>query len=479
MPRVRTSSARELLLPLDRAASAPLHRQLEHGLRGAIRDGRLPGGTALPSTRTLAADLGISRGIAVEAYEQLIAEGYLTSRPGGATRVADRVVPAHRERRGPEPVGYRFDFRPGRPEVGEFPRSTWLRSLRRVLADAPADRLGYLDGYGVPELRIALAGYLNRVRGTATEPADIIIATGFAQALRLIARVLHDRGARRVAVEDPSDPEYRATIDEAGLVPVGVPVDEDGLIVDRLADRHVDAVVVTAAHQYPTGAVLSPARRSALVDWARTHDAFIIEDDYDAEFRYDREPIGALQGLSPDRVLYTGTASKVLAPGLRLGWIVAPAALTDGLAAAKQRADMGSAALDQLAFADFLGHGELDHHLRHMRALYRRRRDILLAALAVHLPDLRPVGAAAGLHVLAWLPDEIDEARLVERAANAGIALGALAARRIAPGPGGLIFGYGIIADGAIEPGVRELAAIRRELDGEREGERDAGERRP
>ncbi len=460
MARVRTSSGLELLLPLDRDSTVPLHRQLELALRGAIRDGRLEAGGLLPSSRGLAAQLGVSRGIIVEAYEQLLAEGYLASRPGGATRVARTAGRPSRPAAVLEPDAYAFDFRPGRPDVTAFPRATWLRSLRRALTDAPSERLGYLAGSGVPELRMALASYLNRVRGTAADPADVVIAAGFAQALGLIVRVLRARGARRVAVEDPSDPDYRATIGEAGLDAVGVPVDASGLVVDRLRDARADAVVVTAAHQYPTGVVMTPERRAALVAWAERQRAFIIEDDYDAEFRYDREPIGAIQGLAPDRVIYTGTASKVLAPGLRLGWIVPPPDLVDALTAAKQRADMGSAALDQLAFADLLDHGELDHHLRRMRPVYRDRRDALLDALARQLPELRPTGAAAGLHVLAWLPGDVDEDALIAAAAGAGIAVGGLTPRRIAPGPAGLIFGYGAIAEGSIQPGVERLAGI-------------------
>ena len=289
---------------------------------------------------------------------------------------------------------------------------------------------------------------------------DVVICSGFAQGLALTARAMRARGARVVAVEDPSDPEYRATLAAAGLDAVGVPVDEHGLRVDLLERLDVDGVVVTAAHQYPTGGVLPPDRRAALADWAARAGALIIEDDYDAEFRYDREPVGAIQGLCRDVVVYAGSASKVLAPGLRLGWLLSPPALTRSLIEGKQAADMGSPALDQLAFADVLERGELDHHLRRMRPIYRGRRDALLAALARHLPDLRPGGAAAGLHVLAWLPDDVDEAAVVEAAAEAGIALGGLAARRIAPGPGGLIFGYGVIAQASIEPGIARLAGI-------------------
>ncbi len=460
MARTRTSSPLELLVPLDRDSPRPLHGQLEQALRGAIQDGRLPAATALPSTRALATQLGVSRGIVVEAYEQLVAEGYLQSRPGGATRVARAAATKPVRRPVVDEPRPEFDFRPGRPDVSAFPRAVWLRSLRRALATAPSDRLSYLGGNGVPELRTALATYLNRARGTAADPADVVICTGFAQGLALAARAMRAGGARVIAVEDPSDPEYRVTLRSAGLESVAIPVDEHGIRVDVLEDLDVDGVVITAAHQYPTGAVLPPDRRARLVDWAARRGAVIVEDDYDAEFRYDREPIGAIQGLSPDRVIYAGSASKILAPGLRLGWLIAPAAMTEALVAAKQAADMGSAALDQLAFADVLERGELDHHLRRMRPIYRGRRDALLRALARHLPDVRPVGAAAGLHVLAWLPDDVDEARVVDAAAAAGIALGSLAARRIEPGPGGLVFGYGVIAEGAIEPGVERLAGI-------------------
>jgi GntR family transcriptional regulator/MocR family aminotransferase len=460
MARSRTSSDLELLVALDRASRDPLHRQLERALRGAVRQGRLVPGSPLPSTRALAGQLAISRGIVVEAYEQLVAEGYLTSRPGGATTVARGAVAAAVPHDAPGLETYAFDFRPGRPDVTEFPRAVWLRSLRRVLAHAPSERLTYLQGRSVPEFATALATYLNRVRGTAAEPADVIAATGFAQGLALTLRALGASGVRRVAVEDPSDPEYRAAIHDAGLDWIAIPVDEAGLRVDRLVASEADAVVVTAAHQYPTGAVLSADRRQALLDWAVRRRATIVEDDYDAEFRYDREPIGALQGLAPDRVVYCGSASKILAPGLRLGWLVLPPALTEAVVARKQATDMGSAALDQLAFADVVERGELDHHLRRMRPIYRGRRDALLAALARHLPALRPAGASAGLHVLAWLPDGADEAAIVRDAAIAGIGIAGLATRRVEPGPAGLIFGYGAIVEGAIEAGVRRLAEV-------------------
>jgi GntR family transcriptional regulator/MocR family aminotransferase len=467
MARMRTSSALELLVPLDRDGPEPLHRQLEQGIREAVRSGRLSAGTVLPSTRALAVQLAISRGIVVEAYEQLGAEGYLATTPGGVTRVAimSRPPPA-RTRPAPATV-FDVDFRPGRPDLDLFPRETWLRSVRRALDTAPSQRLGYLDGRGMPELRGALADYLNRVRGTAADAESIVVCSGFAQGLKLVAQVLRDRGARRIAIEDPTQPESREDLRSIGLEVVHIPVDALGMRVEELDGARVQAAVLTAAHQYPTGGVLPPARRAALMAWAERRDGLVIEDDYDAEFRYDREPIGAMQGLSPDRVVYAGSASKILAPGLRLGWIVVPAELADRVAAAKKAADLGSPAIDQLAFADFLAHGELDRHLRRLRPIYRARRDVLLAALGRYLPELRPVGASAGLHLLAWLPPDLDEIEIIEAAGRSGIRLQGVGRRRAgafaAAGeewPGGLIFGYGTLGEQALEPAVERLAAV-------------------
>ncbi|HYI21743.1 MAG TPA: PLP-dependent aminotransferase family protein [Candidatus Limnocylindrales bacterium] len=457
----RTASAIELLVPLRRDSDVPLHRQLEQQLRDSVRSGRFAAESTLPSTRALAGQLGIARGVVVEAYEQLIAEGYLASRPGGSTRVARVPIVEQRLPTLSQRPQFEFDFRPGRPDLTEFPRSAWLRSLRRVLNETPATRLGYIDGRGMPELRAALSTYLNRARGTGASASEVVIATGFAQALQLLARTLRLRGARRIGIEDPWHPEYRAMVDEAGLQTVPIAVDDRGISVDALEAANVDAVVVTPAHQYPTGAVLPAERRAALIAWADRRDATIIEDDYDSEFRYDREPIGAMQGLCADRVAYVGTASKVLAPGLRLGWIVAPSRIAADVAHLKMAADHGSAALDQLALADFITRGELDRHLRRMRILYRRRRDVLLDAFERHLPQMQPCGASAGLHVLATLPDGIDESALVERAAHAGIGLVGLSSTRVNPdGPGGLVFGYGSVDERQIKDGVARIAGI-------------------
>jgi GntR family transcriptional regulator/MocR family aminotransferase len=335
MARSRTSSGLELLVTLDRAAAEPIHRQLAAQLRAGVRDGRLGADSPLPSSRALAAQLGVSRGVVVEAFEQLVAEGYLQAVPGGATRVAPGAVSAGGPTRSLELPSYPFDFRPGRPDVTAFPRAAWVRSLRRALAAAPADRLTYRSGAGLPELRIALAAYLNRVRGTAGAPADIVVASGFAQGLGLVARALAQGGGHTFALEDPFDPEYRAIVQAGGLEPVPIPVDEAGVRVDRIAASGVAGALVTAAHQYPTGVVLSPERRAALLAWAREAGTIVVEDDYDAEYRYDRAPIGALQGLAPGHVVFAGSASKTLAPGLRLGWLVAPPAFAERLTEVK------------------------------------------------------------------------------------------------------------------------------------------------
>jgi len=495
MARTRTSSIPELLLIVDREGPVALHRQLERGLQEAIRNGRLSAGAALPSTRSLADDLGLSRGVVVEAYEQLTAEGYLESRQGGKTRVAERAAqPAVSPRRVPARRGgmaplradatpgpadaarvpdedtilpshafnrLRYDFSYGRPDVTAFPRQAWLRSLRRVLNEAPAEDLSYLDGRGSVALREALAAYLNRVRATEAASGRMVITNGFAQAQRLVLQVLRAQGKRRIAMEDPGQADTRRAADLVGMEVVPIPVDEDGLIVDRLSAADVALCVLTPAHHFPTGAVLSAERRAALVRWARERDSLILEDDYDAEYRYDREPIGAIQGLAPESVLYAGSASKTLAPGLRLGWLVVPARFVEAFATAKFNYDRGSPSLEQLAFADFLTRGEFDRHLRRMRPIYRERRDALLRALARHLPEVRPTGASAGLHVLAWLPDGADEASIVARAAGRDVAVDGLASMRVAaPGPPALILGYARMTEREIHQGVAILAEV-------------------
>ncbi|WP_344239390.1 PLP-dependent aminotransferase family protein [Kribbella hippodromi] len=455
---MRTSSG-ELLVELHRDNGVPLHQQLESGLRTRIRSGLLRDGTVMPSTRALAQDLGLSRGVVVEAYQQLVAEGYLVSRAGGQTTVADIATlapsPATPAASGPP----RIDFRYSRPDVSQFPRAAWLRSVRRVLNETPYDSLAYLDGRGTIELRTSLADYLNRVRGTAARPENLLICNGFAQGSRLLLQVLVGLGRRRLALEDPSDNDLKDVARAAGMEVVGVPMLPSGIDVDALEQSGADVVLVTAAHQFPTGVVMSAETRAALVAWANRRDGLVIEDDYDAEYRYDREPIGAVQGLAPERVAYAGTASKTLAPGLRLGWLILPSWLVEPMTTAKLMDDRGSPVLDQLAFADFVARGEFDRHLRRMRPRYRLLRDTLIERLAARLPELEPVGVSAGLHVLTWLPDDLDEQAVQSAALERGLGVYGLAPYWDAgSGPAGLVFGYGSVARKDVVEGIDLLA---------------------
>jgi GntR family transcriptional regulator / MocR family aminotransferase len=455
-----TTNTIELLLAVSRGAGRPLSEQIEDQLRQAIRTGVLRAGTVLPSSRDLAGQLKVSRGVVVNAYRQLGAEGYLVARQGWRPRVSEAAAPAKAvqptETRAPQP---RFDFRPGIPDVSSFPRAAWLRSLRRALAAMPDADLGYGDPRGIEPLRAALADYLGRVRGVTADPARVVVTNGYAQALGIVCRVLVAAGAKKIAVEDPTHPEQRAIAARAGLEPVPIGVDDGGLRVDELARSDADAVIVTPAHQFPSGAVLSAERRAALLAWLRESDAFAIEDDYDAEYRYDRQPVGALQGLEAERIVYGGSVSKTLAPALRLGWLVVPARLLEAVVLEKRMADLSTAHVEQHAFADFLVRGELDRHLRGMRILYRRRRDALVGALAVGLPEAVVEGVAAGLHAAVRLPDGDDEQAILAEADRRRIALKTMHEHRLtstgqAPT---LVLGYSQSPEVTIRRGVREL----------------------
>jgi GntR family transcriptional regulator/MocR family aminotransferase len=460
----------ELLLSVTKGGSRTLGAQVEDQLRRAIQQGKLKAGTRVASTRDLARQLEVSRRVVVDAYAQLAAEGYLTLRQGARPRVSEVVAgfgeaaaqaaqaPAAAAAGGPDPPP-RFDFRPNAPDVSSFPRTAWLRSLREALAAMTDGDLGYGDPRGVEALRSALADYLGRVRGVVAEPDRVVVTSGYSQGQGIVCRALVRRGARRIAFENPSHPEQRRIAARAGLEVVPVAVDDAGLRVDELERAGVDAVALTPAHQHPTGAVLSGERRTALLAWLRRSGAVAIEDDYDAEYRYDRAAVGALQGLEPDRIVYAGSASKTLAPALRLGWLVVPHRLLATVADEKDLADCGTARIDQHAFARFLVRGELDRHLRRMRTRYRRRRDLLVEALAA-LPEATVRGIAAGLHATVELAADHDERAIVDRAHGRGIDLTTLHDFWIEPGSGPptLLLGYGQIPEHAIATAVDELA---------------------
>jgi GntR family transcriptional regulator / MocR family aminotransferase len=474
-----------LLVRLDRSASQPLSAQLEATLREAIRGGRLRAGERLPSSRELARALGVSRGMVQECYGQLLAEGYLTSRTGSATRVAGlsgrpagdqpAAGPAMVSPSPPPPGRHPWeppliaDFQPFVPDLSSFPRTDWAWAVKQACTQAAAADLGYGDPRGSSVLREVLAGYLRRVRAAAASPAQMIISTGCAQGINLVLRVLARQGrVSCVAFEDPgygsaqADETVRAAL-AMGIHVTYLPVDEQGLVVGELAASGAQAVVVTPAHQSPTGVVLSPARRQALTDWARRGSGYVIEDDYDSEFRYDKEPVGALQGLAPDRVFLLGTASKALAPAVRLGWVHAPAPLAPAVAAEKEMSDRGSCTLDQLALATLLTTGRYDRHLRRMRTVYAARRTALTDAFASHAPRVRLTGLAAGFHAVAPLPPGADETAVIDAARERRVGLHGIGAYRGNPdtaAPPALVVGFGNVGERAIEPAIAAVADL-------------------
>ncbi len=447
----------ELYLDLEHAHGATLRARLANALREGIRTGLLAPGTRLPASRALCAELGVSRGVVVDAYAQLTAEGYLRARQGAATTVtASGGSRAPSPLRSPAAPPITHDLSPFVPALAAFPRGAWRAALNRALRTAPDGRLGLPLAAGMPELREALASYLARSRGVRAAGDQVIVCNSLRQGLGLLWSALAADGAQGVAVEDPGWRGMAQTALDAGLGIVEIPVDEGGLVVSRLAaaQDQIDAVAVAPAHQYPSGAVMAPARREALVAWAQERSALIVEDDYDAEYRYDREPVGSLQGLAPQHVAYGGSASKSLAPGVRLAWLVVPPQLVDPMTALQIRRGGMPAALDQLALADLVERGELDRHLRRQRRRYRRQRDALLCALRTRLPEVEVQGAAAGLFMVLRLPSGVGEDAVVRRARAIGLAVEAGGGSQPA-----IVVGYANLAEAAIGVVVDALAA--------------------
>lgn len=480
------------------AADAPgrgLTTWLAAAVRAAVLEGRLATGTRLPPTRVLSRELGVARGVVVQAYQRLIDEGLVGARPGVGTVVLALDVPPHNgpgtgtgtgprnvrddvavaDARSPaeyavprlpvsaatdtEPV--ELDLSPGVPDLAAFPRAAWLRAERAVLRDLGAGDLGYGDPRGSARLRQVLAGWLATTRGVRADPDDIIVVAGVAQALALLARTLRARGTGTIGVEDPGSRGAREQLTHWGLSCVPIGVDQQGMRVDDLRRAGLDAAVLTPAHQFPTGVVLSPSRRRDLLGWARD-GRLVVEDDYDAEHRYDRAPVRALQAAAPDQVAHTGSTSKTLAPGMRLGWLVPPRRLHADLVAAKHASDLGSPAVPQLVLARLLATGAYDRHLRLVRARQRKRRDAVLAALARHLPEARVEGVAAGLHLLITLPGlagATDDTGLAAAVRRAGVLVHPLSWHRCRPGPPGLILGYAAHPPDRLHGAVRRMAA--------------------
>jgi GntR family transcriptional regulator/MocR family aminotransferase len=457
----------DLLVQLAQTGQGPLRRRLRDSLREAISSGRLPPGSRLPSSRTLAADLGVSRGVVVEAYAQLTAEGFLISRPGWGTAVAE--IGAYLYERGADmpspaavikPAANEVDLRPGPPDLSTFPRTAWAKATRDVLRQVADADLGYQPPWGVDSLRELLTEYLGRVRGVTTHPSSVLVVSGATQGITLLVRVLRAAGVVDIAVEAPSNPVQRQVLSRYGLRVWDVPVDAEGLIVDDLARTPCTAVIVTPGHQYPCGMVLSASRRGALSRWADRVEGLVIEDDYDGMLRHDKRQVGALQMLSPARVALVGSVSKSLAPGLRLGWIVSPPSLVHDLRMAKRDDDFGTNMLEQYVLARLLATGDYDRHVRRLRRHYRKRRDSVIEALRREFPDAGVEGFAAGLHLLLRLPDHVDEERYVAAAQARGVAvLGTSQMYGTQPAQPGVVIQYGRVSPTMLEEAARRLGA--------------------
>lgn len=461
--------SRHIALTVDRDSRLPQAMQIRDSLRALVESGTLKPGTRIPSSRQLAVDIGVSRSVVVEAYDQLTAEGYLTGRRGSGTSVtghpgdgtaASALTPP--EETAP---GARWDLRAGPSDSVAFPRAEWLRCATAVITGAGRQELGYAPLAGVPHARHVLTGYLGRVRGVRGRPEDLMITSGFAQGLALICRVLLDRGHTALAVEDPGHPGEREFIGQSGLRPVGVPVDDEGLDVERLAACGARAVLITPAHQFPTGVRLSRQRRQLLVDWAREVDGYVLEDDFDTGFLDPADRPPALQSLAPDRVVYAGSASKTLAPALRLGWLAGPPELMESVEHVRAGWDIGCSGIEQLTFARFVDTGAFDRHQRRLRTEFRRRRRSLRAHLDTQLPDAWLPGGDGGLQAYVRLPPHIDEQSLVRAARRRSVLLRGGRDYSVSPAesPPALVIGYAKANCAALSRGLAEVGEAYRE----------------
>jgi GntR family transcriptional regulator/MocR family aminotransferase len=464
MPADWSRDSPDLLVSLDRTG-IPLALQIQEQLRVAIREGRLVGGERLPSTRQMAADLGVSRGTVVEVYEQLVAEGYVDSAVGSGTRVAQIPGVERRERTTPTPVAstpprFEIDFEYGIPDLGSVPLRDWVWAVSEATRTLPTAELGDEEPAGSRRLREVVTAYHRRVRAGCATADDAVVVGGFRQGLTFTLAALARSGIEVLALEDPGPREHDVIARRAGLTVVPVPVDAEGLDVDALRATQARCVLVTPAHQCPTGVALSPSRRRELVAWAHEVDGVILEDDYDAEFRYDRQAVGSLQGLDPERVFALGSVSKTIAPAIRIGWVLAPPRFVEVLIEEKRLSSRGAPGLDQEALALLVESGRYDRHLRRVRDLYRTRRDTLTHEVATVFGPDRLQGLAAGCHTVLLLPLEVDEDAVVESARSLGVHVTGLRHYRLTHTPAcpALLLAFGNLSEQQLVRGVHAIA---------------------
>jgi GntR family transcriptional regulator/MocR family aminotransferase len=475
---------------LERTSSVPLYRQLYDAIRQAILHGTLRKGLRLPSTRCFASELRVSRNIVIIAFEQLLAEGYIESRTGAGTFVTDTLPDEVLQLQSPRANGNRTlsergktlqrlpklplpaadprlryaPFRYGLPALDELPLDLWGRLLAHHCRRAPAEIAVHGDAAGLRSLREAIVSYVGVARGVRCQADQVIVVNGSQQAIDLAARVLADPGDVAI-MEDPGYIGASSALLAAGIKLIPVSVGKDGLRVDLLSKKHLSAklVYVTPSHQFPLGVVLSLANRLQLLDWAAQNDAWIIEDDFDSEYRYESKPIPALQGLDRNaRVIYVGTFSKVLFPSLRLGYVIVPEDLVDAFVAARWISDRCSPLVEQAALADFICGGHFASHIRRMRTLYMVRRSVMIETIRERLGDLVETwDTEAGMHTVAWLPPHVGDSQVSAEAAKVG--LFTLPASGFAMRPlarGGLLLGYAAFKPAVIRKGVRDLESI-------------------
>ncbi|MFZ3474402.1 PLP-dependent aminotransferase family protein [Streptomyces sp. 4.24] len=476
-----------LLLDVGQAPPGGRTDWLTARIRAAIADGTLPVGSRLPAGRVLAAELRVSRGLVTEVYQRLADAGQVEGRGRAGTVVVAAPLTAAPPTAAPAPpvpagppappprggaglvdalraAPCRIDLSPGVPDLAAFPRSAWLQAERRVLARlTPAD-FGYGNPQGTLALREAIVGWLARGRGIRADPGEVVVVAGVAQALGLLTQVLRAEGVRRVAVEDPGSLGARQQLEHGGMEILPVPVDAGGIDTAVLAAGRAQVALLTPAHQFPTGVVLDGERRRELLGWAAA-GGLVIEDDYDAEHRYDRAPVPALRALLPDAVCYAGSVSKLLAPALRLGWLLVPPRMLDAVIEAKRYADLGNPVLAQLVLARLMESGELERHLRFVRRRHRARRDTMLRAIAAELPGARVHGAAAGLHLMVTFDGaDFDDTALAAAALDLGVKAQPLSWHRLGQGPPGLVLGYAASPPGELEEGVAAFGTALRRL---------------